>query len=167
MEEDSIENTLKSVRRLIKSPQKYSLSDQEVLELTEDDIYDELDEDYQDPDNNSKINEKISNVNQFLTTLENNNYNCHSSVERNEDSDSEMIVSKEIAAKSAAHLRNIIKKMELPIEKKSSIHSKLQLEQVIFESLKPYLEEWLEQNVSNLVRKELQSAKLKQNREDI
>lgn len=57
-EEDSLENTLRSVKELIKTPQKKTL-DEEVLELTEDDLLDEEDEDHLDY-NPEVVNQKLT-----------------------------------------------------------------------------------------------------------
>jgi hypothetical protein len=62
-QDDSLEDALKSVKELINTPQKKSL-EEEVLELTEDDLLDEEDEDHLD------YNPRI--VNQKLT-LKNHN----------------------------------------------------------------------------------------------
>lgn len=71
-EEESIENTLKSVKDLIKSSRQKPSSDKEILELTEDDLFDEEDEDHQDYEPNKKIVKKNSSINQILTPMVNN-----------------------------------------------------------------------------------------------
>lgn len=166
--EDEIAYKINSVKELIRSPKKYNLSEQEVLELTEDDIYDELDEDIQDPDEYNNIDKKDDVVNQILTSLGNNHSNARSYVDgyKEETAGEENLnyISKEIAARSAAHIRNIVKKMEKPADRDISFQSKYSLERQIFDSIKPLLEEWLEQNVANLIRKELESAGFKKDK---
>lgn len=71
-DEESIENTLKSVKDMIKSSRKNSDLDDGVLELTEDDLFDDQDEDYQDIDDNKKTLKNPTPINQLLTPIGNN-----------------------------------------------------------------------------------------------
>lgn len=71
-DEESIENTLKSVKDMIKSSRKGSSVGDEILELTEDDLFDEQDEDYQDIDDYKKTLKTSSPINQLLTPIDNN-----------------------------------------------------------------------------------------------
>ena len=171
-EEQSIENTLKSVKKLITSPSEKSDSNKEVLELTEDDLFDELDEDYQDDGAIPKISKKNFSINQFLTSIDNTSRSTNhfkKKIDDEVDLDEtleEKIVSEEVAAQSAANIRNIIKKMESPTESTVPLSSNKCLERVIMDSLKPYLEEWLEQNVTYIIRNELKDIISKQNKKD-
>ena len=76
------------------------------------------------------------------------------------------MISEEVAAQSAANIRNIIKKMEMPMENNVPLSSNSNLERIIMDSLKPYLEEWLEQNVTNIIKKEVKDAISKQNKKN-
>ncbi len=70
-EEESIENTLRSVRDMIKSSREAVPDTNEILELTEDDLFDEQDEDSQDVDDYKKIVKKSPIINQLLTPIDN------------------------------------------------------------------------------------------------
>lgn len=149
MEDDqTIKSTLNSVKCLIKSPQKYALSEKDVLELTEDDLYDELDEDHIDQDDNLKISEKMLSINQMLTSLDDNQTKVEE-LSVNKDGH----ISKEVAVESAANIRKIINKMQ---SSDDNSNYKKNLEQVIIDSLKPYLNEWLELNVTRIIKRELE-----------
>jgi cell pole-organizing protein PopZ len=169
-EEQSVENTLKSVKKLITSPSKGSDSNEEILELTEDDLFDELDEDYQDDGAIPKKEKKNFSINQFLTSIDNNNKSADHFEQKTEndldESVEEKVISEEVAAQSAANIRNIIKKMEMPMENNVPLSSNSNLERIIMDSLKPYLEEWLEQNVTNIIKKEVKDAISKQNKKN-
>lgn len=67
-QDDSLEDALKSVKELIKTPQKKSL-EEEVLELTEDDLLDEEDEDHLDY-SPKIVNQKLTLKNHNDITLE-------------------------------------------------------------------------------------------------
>lgn len=71
-DKESIENTLKSVKDMIKSSRNNSSLDDEILELTEDDLFDDQDEDYQDVDDDKKILKNNTSINQLLTPIDNN-----------------------------------------------------------------------------------------------
>lgn len=152
MEDDqTIKSTLNSVRCLIKSPQKYTLSEKDVLELTEDDLYDELDEDHVDQDDNLKISEKMLSINQMLTSIDDNQTKIEES-----SVDKDGHISKEVAVESAANIRKIINKMQSSENNNNDYPYKKNLEQVIIDSLKPYLNEWLEENVTRIIKRELE-----------
>lgn len=103
--QEEIENTLKSVKDLINSSRKISDSDNEILELTEDDLFDEQDENSQDVDDYKKNKIKKPVINQFLTSVDDTVNNS--------------------------------------------------LEKAIAESIKPFLKEWLEQTITEIIKKEL------------
>lgn len=74
-DQEEIDNTLKSVRNLINSSRKSTQSDNEILELTEDDLFDERDEDAQDIDQYKKNEVRTKQINQLLTPVANNKNN--------------------------------------------------------------------------------------------
>lgn len=107
--EESLENTLKSVKGLINSGRVSATSNEEILELTEDDLFDEEDLDHQEHIKNQKKSKKDNSINQLLTPMVNN--------------------------------------------------INIGLEQVIAESLKPYLKEWINEIVSEAVQREFNKHK--------
>ncbi len=71
--QDEINRTLQSVKEMIQSSRKTSSSNDEILELTEDDLFDEADEDAQDIDDYKKNTTNTQQINQILTPVQNNN----------------------------------------------------------------------------------------------
>lgn len=140
-EEQSIENALNKVKDLMVSPKK-PLDDNEILELTEDDLFDELDEDYQCESLENDINkQKNPPINENLTK------DTHTHI--NKDN----LISEESAAKSAATIKKLIQKMEQPLNDSTKIIKNSTLEEITAEALKPLLKDWLDQHLPEIVQK--------------
>jgi cell pole-organizing protein PopZ len=139
--EQSIEHALKAVKELMSTPPKSAETGKDVLELTEDDLFDELDEDYKCDLLEDKIEIKTNCVDEDLTKID------HASVRQ------ENLVSEENAAKSAATIRNLIKKMEQPLIEKVKLTKNITLEEITTEALKPFLKDWLNQHLPEIVQR--------------
>lgn len=131
--ENSVEDSLKTIRDLMQSSQNFL--NEEVLELTEDDLVDELDEDAYEIYLNDKKNKNDTNINEILTQ---NSYSAN-------------ITSADDAVKSIETLKSLIKKAEQPI-KKHQLNKSTMLEEAISEALKPLLQDWINKNLLTMVQ---------------
>ena len=145
--EQPIQQALKGIKELMTSPVKASDPSEDVLELTEDDLYDELDEDYQDEFNQ----EKTDSVNENLTQMDHSSNRKDPSLKNS--SQQEDLISGEDAAKSAATIRELIKKMEKPIADAAKLNKNITLEEITAEAIKPFLKDWLDQHLPEIVQR--------------
>ena len=145
--EQPIQQALKGIKELMTSPVKASDPSEDVLELTEDDLYVELDEDYQDEFNQ----EKTDSVNENLTQMDHSSNRKDPSLKNS--SQQEDLISGEDAAKSAATIRELIKKMEKPIADAAKLNKNITLEEITAEAIKPFLKDWLDQHLPEIVQR--------------
>jgi cell pole-organizing protein PopZ len=139
MAQDSIESTLNEIRDLIKSSKK--VEEDELLELTEDDLVDESDEDAYYDQRVPKKEENLRAINQILTKI------SHS----NRDDDSGTM---QDAGKSLAKLKDLVKKAEYPQVNDSKIALNVNLEDLVKEALKPLLKEWIDTYLPEILERE-------------
>ncbi len=148
--EQPIQQALKGIRELMSSPPKSPDAGEDVLELTEDDLFDELDEDYQCDFEQKKIKEKTNSVNENLTEIGHPNNRKDHLFENS--SQQEGSISSEDAAKSAETIRELIKKMEKPIADAAKLSKNITLEEIAAEAIKPLLKDWLDQHLPEIVQ---------------
>lgn len=151
---------LKAIRDLIYSTNIVNSSDHtDVLELTEDDLYDDQQEDVP-----KSFKEKFGRkdlVNQNLTMR---NYNSL------KDLDQDSLLEGENALKSVEALKILIKKLEKTTEELSKPDRAVTIEDAVKDSLKPYLKEWLNEHlhviVQNIVDREVKTIVIKNDKKD-
>ena len=149
--EQPIEQALKEIKELMNSPAKSSDNNQDILELTEDDLYGELDEDYQYEFPQEKIEKKTDSINENLTQIGHPDKRKDLPLENL--SQQESLISGENAAKSAANIRELIKKMEKPIADAAKLDKNITLEELTAEAIKPLLKDWLNQHLPEMVQR--------------
>ena len=153
---ESIEDVLKSIREIMNSSNEIS---SDIIELTEDDLVDQQDHDAY---KNETVSEKAlnnHNINDFLTQLPHSLTQEHSITEEKKEGE----VSAINAARSIEHIKNLIKKVEQP-SLKSQADKSYALEEIILKALHPLLKEWIDKNLSSIV-KEILEKELKINRD--
>lgn len=149
MPDSSIDHTLDSIRKVMRSPKKKESAD-EILELTEDDLVDEEDQEAFVQEREESIEQITSfSINDFLTQLP------HSSKKENNLSQKieEEFSSAKDAAKSLANIKKMIKDAA-PASNMQGEKTAL-LENLVIEALRPMLKEWLDQNLDSIVREVL------------
>ena len=139
MTQESIESTLNEIRDLIKSSKK--AVEEELLELTEDDLVDESDEDAYYEQRIPKKEENLHAINQILTKI------SHSS--KDDDCDT-----MQDAGKSLAKLKDLVKKAEYPQVNSSKLALNIGLEDLVKEALRPLRKEWIDEYLPAIVERE-------------
>lgn len=163
MSDISLDQTLHSIREVMRSPKKNS-SKQNILELTEDDLVNEEDKEAFEHERikpSRKTNS--SEVNDFLTSLPHSIDDRANSSHKLEES----FYSAKNAAKSLANIKKMIKD-STPALKAQDEKSRL-LEDLITSALHPMLQEWLDKNLKSIVKEmlneKLRDLNLKNNQE--
>jgi cell pole-organizing protein PopZ len=158
-QEEAVREKLKAIRELMYS--NSAPSEPQVLELTEDDLFDEQ----QDERYNSELLDGFkenSVVNEILTQAVHNEGNVGSQ---------ESLVSNENAAKSVETLKNLIKKLEKVTEESTKINKNITIEDAVSEGLKPLLKDWLNEYlhgvVQSIVDKEVKTLIAKKDRTNV
>lgn len=141
-QEEAVKEKLKAIRELMYS--NYTTNDAQVLELTEDDLFDEQQDEKLIDDINFVNKKKNFSVNEKLTQ--------HEDTIDNGVSD-ECLISNENAAKSVATLRSLIKKLEKITEDTARINKNITVEDAVNEGLKPLLKDWLNEYLHDIVQK--------------
>lgn len=159
--EEENKEKLKAIRDLILSnnDQSNHKDHHDVLELTEDDLYDELQE-----ETFPKYQEKFKNKNLVNQNLTMRKYN-DSQVMKDES-----LVDAETAQKSVDKLRLLLSKLEKTAEDLTKPRQVVTVEDAVKDSLKPFLKEWLNKNlheiVENIVDREVKTIIVKQDKKD-
>jgi cell pole-organizing protein PopZ len=140
-QEEAVKEKLKAIRELMYS--SHVINDAQVLELTEDDLFDEQQDENYNYKNTSNLKENIS-VNEILTQEEDTVNNIGA-----DDS----LVSNENAAKSVETLKFLIKKLEKITEESAKINKNITVEEAVHQGLKPLLKDWLNEYLHDVVQK--------------
>ncbi len=141
-QEEQVREKLKAIRELMYSRQEPV--EAQVLELTEDDLFDEQqDEHYCHKSSVNTNNKENTFVNEILTQ------NDHNSMLKDSQ---EQLVSSENAAKSIETLKYLIKKLEKATEESAKINRKVTVEDAVTETLKPLLKNWLNEYLHSIVQ---------------
>jgi uncharacterized protein len=147
-EQVSIEETLKSIRELMSHNfKKNDLSDDEILELTEDDLFDEEDEDAYYDHRIDKKEENKSNLNENLTQNLYNQPNTENVLSQ------DSLISTETAVQSIAAIKRLIKKVEHPAVDENIFEKDNALEEIAVEAIKPLIKDWLDEHLPSIVEK--------------
>jgi cell pole-organizing protein PopZ len=141
-QEEAVKEKLKAIRELMYS--NHITNDTQVLELTEDDLFDEQQDEKFIDDINPANKKEIFSVNEKLTQEEDT---------LNNGGTDEYLVSNENAAKSVATLRSLIKKLEKITEDTARINKNITVEDAVNEGLKPLLKDWLNEYLHDVVKK--------------
>jgi cell pole-organizing protein PopZ len=157
-QEEALREKLKAIRELMYSkhePQKF-----QVLELTEDDLFDyQQDETYKPHSHATK--KENSFVNEILT---------HSKDNIDTENLDKHLVSSENAAKSIETLKYLIKKLEKTTAEANKIKQNITIEEAVNEALKPFLKDWLNEYLHSIVQrivdKEVQNLIAKNDRKN-
>ncbi len=156
-QEDAVREKLKAIRELMYS--NSAPSEPQVLELTEDDLFDEQQDERYNSESFENFKEN-SIVNEILTQTDHNKNNVGS-----QDS----LVSNENAAKSVETLKNLIRKLE-KVTEESTINKNITIEDAVSEGLRPLLKEWLNEYlhgvVQSIVDKEVKTLIAKKDRKN-
>ncbi len=140
-QEEAVKEKLKAIRELMYS--SHVTNDSQVLELTEDDLFDEQQDERSNGEDTLNLNENIS-VNEILTQEEDTINNIGA-----DDS----LVSNKNAAKSVETLKFLIKKLEKITEESAKINKSITVEEAVHLGLKPLLKDWLNEYLHDVVQK--------------
>jgi cell pole-organizing protein PopZ len=148
--EESLESTLQAIRKLMSSSNKeqgYKEDDEDILELSEDDILDEQDEDAYLDYRFEKKETKSDVINENLTP------NLDNATDKNLIyNESDNLISAETAAKSIASIKELIKKAEQQNKfLKKEVSNADSLVDITTKELKPFLKEWLNEHLPSIV----------------
>ncbi len=143
--QESVRSALQAIRELMNSSEDKSEDD--ILELTEDDLFDEQDEDSYSDCRISKEEEKLRDINEILTQISHSVSKSKAHIEPLRDNS----VTAENAAKSIAAIKNLIKKAELPEVKVSKFSNDVALEAMTVEILEPILKNWINAYLPTMV----------------
>lgn len=154
---------LEEIRKLMYS--EPSDSSQDILELTEDDLYDEYDDDeftdskfdniaakFDFKDTNFKDTKNQDVVNENLTHIQDNTKNAAENLELKPESDE--VISSETAnnaAQSIDTLKKLIKKLEKTTMQAAQSKAAT-LEDVVTVAVRPFLKDWLNQYLHSIVQ---------------
>ena len=159
-EDESVANRLKAIKDLMHSEHKIS-NDNDILELTEDDLYDEQ----QDEDFLPTESDNITNVNENLTKILQNSNNDLNEVKNHKVNNEGHLIEEASATKSVESLKALIKKLEKTTAEVAKNTKNITLEEVVTDTLKPYLKDWLSQYLHSIVQgivdKEVQKLVIK------
>lgn len=163
-EGDSVTNRLKAIKDLMNSEQNIS-NDNDVLELTEDDLYDDQqDEDFVPTEVDANQN-NIANVNENLTKMPQYSSKAANEIKTHAADNDKNLIADASAAKSVESLKSLIKKLEKTTADIAKNTKKVTLEEVVTDTLRPYLKDWLSQYLHSIVQeivdKEVQKLVIK------
>lgn len=159
--EEENKEKLKAIRDLILSNNDLSnhKAIADVLELTEDDLYDELQD-----ENFPRFQEKFKNKNLVNQNLTMRNYSCSQDIKQ------ESLVDAETAKKSVDKLRVLLNRLEKTTDELTKPRPVVTVEDAVKDSLRPFLKEWLNKNlheiVENIVDREVKTIIVKQDKKD-
>ncbi len=145
MVQHNTEATLKAIRELMQRPEKSFNSNEEIFELSEDDLIDEQDKDaflhQRLPEKANQINE----INELLTQIKHSN-----NIQIQHDINKE--VSAESAARSIEIIKAILKKAESDPGASKRLKNQSSLDELVTEALKPILLEWSEDKLKEIIQ---------------